>query len=101
MFANESLHVVEDGYISLLATSMVSAICTIFEIVCAICFQDVHDLFMIFYLLLTVPWMFLSSGNANRDSQHKRYVSVWMGVWSAYSHTGVFPSMDFWPQSLP
>ncbi|OWZ55107.1 calcofluor white hypersensitive protein [Cryptococcus neoformans 125.91] len=34
--------------------------------------HDLHDLFMIFYLLLTVPWMFLSSGNANRESQHKR-----------------------------
>lgn len=32
---------------------------------------------MIFYLLLTIPWMFLSSENAKRDSQHKRYISAW------------------------
>lgn len=77
MFADESLYVVEDGYTSLLATIMVSAICISFKIVCANCFQDLHDLFMIFYLLLTIPWMFLSTENAKRDSQHKRYISAW------------------------
>lgn len=38
MFVNESLYVVEDGYILFFVISMVSVICIIFEIVCVICF---------------------------------------------------------------
>ncbi|KAL7421582.1 Protein cwh43 [Cryptotrichosporon argae] len=57
--------------------------------------HDLHDLFMIVYLLLNLPWMLLSTGNATNAKAKRRRLLAAAGfgvsipplIWSFYRHS--------------